>query len=907
MFRKDFNLKIFSLLIAVIFFLSNTAYAIDSSGKSHLRLPSSARYNPKRLNDGLTAMLNMEGLDERQHGLLNRALASFFVGFNKVRDDIHILRKTELARIDPKDELAEVKDLKAYRFTREQIIEALRKIGANERDIAYITANLISHPGRFRDEEGNPQATNLFILDEYYTALAQLDIELRAQWARHEMADLENLALPIEQQRTEKQIQDDYPLNEVVTALQNAAAQSKTDERTWQRVDGMKEELGRLEAALASEIPEDSDETWLDSPVITDAERDQMMKSVGGVQRDRIPQDHVNALDFNGLGYFYKDPPSMVLSYRPEARPFIRWQLQHPILDSQEIVSRQDAIKEIMTSPKEALFISLLEWLKKDPAGDVSRFDRTWAIDLFQDEFMRGKFIKAMDNKDGEWGMPKWGFGYKTPNREVVEKIKGNFEEFLNSMSDLYDLLKDVQSPRLKALRWVVQSSVDPNHPYGLYNLFNDFKDETIIEALTERHEELNLLYRAVREINTYVYISQWALGGGRYFYDPTSREASENVISESAWNTFPRILPYDEKNGALLKIKEGHGPRQLDGGYSVPNSVSLGKKLGQNVQITSGPNMEGKTTFVRMVAQLATLGMLGAPVPAGSMEMTPLRVRALFKNMLGDDPENSLSGFRNETEATLRMVKAVGAQPDTILCMDEVLTGTIPRITAAALIPMVGEMINTGGLFIVSTHNEETVGYFAENEVPGVIVNHVGKYRLYEGPAEYEDMVVSAASVLEESGWDSRGLEEFHSLAELFRESGSREREQRVEVVNLSDLEETTVFFIGEELRKEKNYERFKKALSPEYLGTRNRPIVLVEREDEIDAMTMFLYVDLGINTDHFEVATFEDVGLDPKKINQYLHDIVGIDNFQCIPLTDPLCGTYEDLRNARDKVTKG
>jgi len=57
-FRKDFNFKIFSLVIAVIFFSTNTAYAINSSEKSHLRLPLTERHNKQRLKDALVAMFN---------------------------------------------------------------------------------------------------------------------------------------------------------------------------------------------------------------------------------------------------------------------------------------------------------------------------------------------------------------------------------------------------------------------------------------------------------------------------------------------------------------------------------------------------------------------------------------------------------------------------------------------------------------------------------------------------------------------------------------------------------------------------------------------------------------------------------------------------------------------------------
>ena len=222
-FKKDYNLKIISLFIAVTFFLSSTAYGIDLSEKAYLRthILSNSEEGRNRLRDGLTAMLDLKGLTPKQHSLLNQALGTFFMGLNNVREDIRVLTEDELAKIDPDFNISELQDLKVYCFTREQLIKALKDIGASEKDTAYITANLISHPGRFRDEKDTPRATNLFILDEHYRLLTQLNAELRTQWARHERAHLDNIT------RSEEEVQIDYPLKDVVEALKEGSRSYK--------------------------------------------------------------------------------------------------------------------------------------------------------------------------------------------------------------------------------------------------------------------------------------------------------------------------------------------------------------------------------------------------------------------------------------------------------------------------------------------------------------------------------------------------------------------------------------------------------------------------------------------------------------------------------------------------------
>src|SRR5439155_4296735 len=59
----------------------------------------------------------------------------------------------------------------------------------------------------------------------------------------------------------------------------------------------------------------------------------------------------------------------------------------------------------------------------------------------------------------------------------------------------------------------------------------------------------------------------------------------------------------------------------------AIRNDVRLGAEL--RVMIVSGPNMSGKSTFIRAIGLNAVLAQCGAPVCAKGLRMSPLQVTA--------------------------------------------------------------------------------------------------------------------------------------------------------------------------------------------------------------------------------------------------------------------------------------
>ncbi len=125
-----------------------------------------------------------------------------------------------------------------------------------------------------------------------------------------------------------------------------------------------------------------------------------------------------------------------------------------------------------------------------------------------------------------------------------------------------------------------------------------------------------------------------------------------------------------------ILEIEDGRHPvleMAMDSGTFVPNDVELdaGKR---QVLIVTGPNMAGKSTFIRQVALTAAMAQMGSFVPAkrarvGIVDRIFARVGA------SDDLSRGRSTFMVEMVETARVLRT--ATERSLVVLDEVGRGT--------------------------------------------------------------------------------------------------------------------------------------------------------------------------------------------------------------------------------------
>tara|TARA_R110002073_G_scaffold2950_15_gene19694 strand:- start:10504 stop:11868 length:1365 start_codon:yes stop_codon:yes gene_type:complete len=105
-----------------------------------------------------------------------------------------------------------------------------------------------------------------------------------------------------------------------------------------------------------------------------------------------------------------------------------------------------------------------------------------------------------------------------------------------------------------------------------------------------------------------------------------------------------------------------------------VANSVGLDQA--RRVLFLTGPNMAGKTTYLRAVATALYLGHLGMGVPATAMTFVP--AQRLFSSIsLSDDLRGGISYFRAEALRAKAVARAIAEGYRVIALMDEPFKGT--------------------------------------------------------------------------------------------------------------------------------------------------------------------------------------------------------------------------------------
>jgi DNA mismatch repair protein MutS len=110
----------------------------------------------------------------------------------------------------------------------------------------------------------------------------------------------------------------------------------------------------------------------------------------------------------------------------------------------------------------------------------------------------------------------------------------------------------------------------------------------------------------------------------------------------------------------------------ETSGGSFIANDTQLGPK--QRMQVITGPNMGGKSTYMRQVALIVLLASMGSHVPAQACRLGP--IDAIHTRIgAADDLANAQSTFMLEMTEAAQILHS--ATPQSLVLMDEIGRGT--------------------------------------------------------------------------------------------------------------------------------------------------------------------------------------------------------------------------------------
>lgn len=189
------------------------------------------------------------------------------------------------------------------------------------------------------------------------------------------------------------------------------------------------------------------------------------------------------------------------------------------------------------------------------------------------------------------------------------------------------------------------------------------------------------------------------------------------------------------------ILIREGRHPVVEETVTFVPNDLFLDEHT--HLALVTGPNMAGKSVFLRQVALIALLAQMGSFVPAKHAEL-PIFDKIFTRVGASDAVSEGISTFMAEMQEAAGII--AGATEDSLVILDELGRGTSTHdgmALAWAIAEHLAVRIRCKTLF--ATHYRE-LAQLAE-EIPGVVNLHaavrewkgevVFLYRILPGVAE--------------------------------------------------------------------------------------------------------------------------------------------------------------------------
>jgi MutS domain V len=139
-----------------------------------------------------------------------------------------------------------------------------------------------------------------------------------------------------------------------------------------------------------------------------------------------------------------------------------------------------------------------------------------------------------------------------------------------------------------------------------------------------------------------------------------------------------------------------------------LPENKAVGNDLnlceGLHLIILSGPNMSGKSTFVRGIGVNAVLAQCGAPVRAKRLRMSRLAVGASICVL--DSLQGGVSRFYSEIKRLKLISDAAEGPVPVLFLLDELLSGTNSHDRLVGTRLMVETLVHRGAIGLVTTHD---------------------------------------------------------------------------------------------------------------------------------------------------------------------------------------------------------
>ena len=444
---------------------------------------------------------------------------------------------------------------------------------------------------------------------------------------------------------------------------------------------------------------------WLDRPLIDRAQIEARQAKVGVLldhyfERSNLQAELVKVYDLERLA-------GRVAFGSVNGRDLIQLQtsleqvpqIAHTIEDLGEKVfdatlRNLDPVEDVATAIRDAIVpeppLSVTD-------GGVIRDGYSDQLDEYRDAMRNGKqWLAEMEAHEREvTGINNLKIGYNHVFGYYIEVTKVNLDKLPADRYERKQTLANAErfsTPELKEKERLILEAEEKSTALE-YKLFVDLREQ--VKTAITRLQKLAAIIASLDVLQSFA------------------------VVSEDYHFVKPTLIA-----GHDLEIKQGRHPvveKVLGRQTYVPNDVSMDEQT--NILLITGPNMSGKSTYMRQLALTVIMAQMGCFVPAESAQM-PVFDQIFTRIGAADDLISGQSTFMVEMQEANRALSHATA--NSLILFDEIGRGTATydgMALAQAIIEFVHDKVHAKTLF--STHYHELTAL--ENSLKALRNVHVG------------------------------------------------------------------------------------------------------------------------------------------------------------------------------------
>jgi DNA mismatch repair ATPase MutS len=161
---------------------------------------------------------------------------------------------------------------------------------------------------------------------------------------------------------------------------------------------------------------------------------------------------------------------------------------------------------------------------------------------------------------------------------------------------------------------------------------------------------------------------------------------------------------------------------KRVDNNYELQDAFKI--------DIITGSNMAGKSTFLRTIGINTVLALSGAPVCASAMEVSVITIVSYMR--IKDSLNESTSTFKAELDRLQMLLAAVEHENKVFFLIDEMLRGTNSMDKYLGSKAVIEQLISKKGVGMVATHDLQIARL--EDKYPNYVRNYYFDIQVLNG-----------------------------------------------------------------------------------------------------------------------------------------------------------------------------